>query len=288
MWRQVRRWEKNAGLTLLELLVAMSIMSLLAGVTSRVLATALESWDYSRHQSEAMHSVCWAMDHILSRARSSNRILLPLKSVGSNQPKQVLAFSAMIDTDGDGRIDEDPGADITADGAAGILGIDDDADGRIDETTARDDDEDGFWLLWWLRVDEDWIDGLDNDGDGFIDEDWPADINNDGYPGIAGKDDDGDGLIDEGDFKDDDEDGLIDEDPVEYWVYYLDLNGNLMERYYTGGQPEIILERVTTFQVTRAESGSGASGFSLVLGVLTPDGEEVVMRASIYLKGIGR
>ncbi|MEW6380612.1 MAG: prepilin-type N-terminal cleavage/methylation domain-containing protein [bacterium] len=282
----MHRGKDNSGLTLLELLMAMSIISILAGVTSRVLMTALEAWDYSRHQSEAIHSACWALDHITSRARASNRLLLPFRGADPNHPPEVLAFSAMIDTDGDGLVDEDQGADITADGAAGILGVDDDADGSVDESTANDDDEDGFYFFWWWQVNEDCMDGVDNNGDGFIDEDPPSDINDDGYPGIAGKDDDGDGSIDEGDYRDDDEDGQINEDPVEYWVYYLDPNSSLVERYGGGGQPVVLLERVTAFEVSRTESGSGRSGFSLVLGVSTPDGEDVRLRTMVYLKGI--
>jgi prepilin-type N-terminal cleavage/methylation domain-containing protein len=277
----------NSGLTLLELLVAITIISLLAGATSLVLTPAIKSWDYSRHQSEAMHSACWALDHIVNKARSSNRLLLPLRRTGSNPPQNVLAFSAMIDTDGDGLIDEDPGADITGDAAPGILGINDDGDGSIDEGTAGDDDEDGYriFLWFWINVDQDPLDGVNNDGDGFIDEDPGSDINGDGHPGINGKDDDGDGSIDEGNNGDDDEDGLLDEDPIEYRVYYLDPNGNLMERYYTDGQAEVLLSGVTTFQVVRTESGN-TSGVYLTLGVSTPDGEEIRLKSLVYFRGI--
>ncbi len=47
-------------------------------------------------------------------------------------------------------------------------------------------------------IDEDPIDGIDNDGDGSVDEDPPADANDDNKAGIADADDDGDGSIDEG------------------------------------------------------------------------------------------
>ncbi|MEW5801004.1 MAG: prepilin-type N-terminal cleavage/methylation domain-containing protein [bacterium] len=274
----------NSGLSLLELLVAVSIISLLAGVTSQVLVTAVESWNYSRQQSEAMHNACWALDHILSKVRPSMRLLLPFKGSGPGYPSQVLAFSAMVDTDADGLIDEDPGADVTGDGAPGISGIDDDGDGDIDETTSSDDDEDGFRFFWWWQVNEDPMDGQDHDGDGYRDEDPGGDINDDGYSGVSGKDDNGNGQIDERNTGDDDEDGLIDEDPVEYWVYYLDPNSNLMERYCTG-QAEILLEGVTIFQVTRIESGT-ISGVSLTLGVTTSNGEEVRIESQVYLKGI--
>jgi hypothetical protein len=190
----------------------------------------------------------------------------------------------MIDTDHDGLIDEDPGEDLTGDGAAGILGIDDDGDGQIDEGPAGDDDEDAFRFICWWQLNENPVNGLDNDGDGFIGEDPDADINGDGCSGECGRDDNGNGLIDEGNAADDDEDGYVDEDPVEYWVYYLDGHGNLMERYYTG-QAEVLLERVTVFQVARIESGT-ASGVSLIVAVSTPDGEEVRLKTEVYLKGI--
>lgn len=58
-----------------------------------------------------------------------------------------------IDDDADGITDEDPGADMNADGAPGVAGVDDDSDGQIDEGSVDDDDEDG-------SVDEDWLDAV--------------------------------------------------------------------------------------------------------------------------------
>lgn len=48
-----------------------------------------------------------------------------------------------VDDDGDGLIDEDPGADMNGDGFPGIEGVDDDGDGDTDEGDVEDDDEDG-------------------------------------------------------------------------------------------------------------------------------------------------
>lgn len=56
-----------------------------------------------------------------------------------------------VDDDDDGQIDEDPGADMNADGEPGVAGVDDDADGQIDEGATDDDDEDG-------STNEDWLD----------------------------------------------------------------------------------------------------------------------------------
>ena len=58
-----------------------------------------------------------------------------------------------IDDDGDGSIDEDPAADMNADGCAGVCGVDDDTDGTIDEGSVDDDDDYG-------QADEDWYDPL--------------------------------------------------------------------------------------------------------------------------------
>ncbi len=58
-----------------------------------------------------------------------------------------------IDDDGDTLTDEDPGADMNADGAPGVVGVDDDGDGQIDEGNSADDAEDG-------SVDEAWLDAV--------------------------------------------------------------------------------------------------------------------------------
>ncbi len=56
-----------------------------------------------------------------------------------------------VDDDDDQNRDEDPPADMNADGCPGVCGVDDDADGSVDEGSADDDDEDG-------QTNEDWLD----------------------------------------------------------------------------------------------------------------------------------
>ncbi len=97
-----------------------------------------------------------------------------------------------------------------------VDGTDNDGDGLIDEDPVPNVDEDGDGL-----IDEDPIDGTDNDGDGLIDED-PVGIDNDGdglvdEDPIAGIDNDGDGAIDEDEIDglDNDGDGAIDEDSAD-------------------------------------------------------------------------
>lgn len=58
-----------------------------------------------------------------------------------------------IDGDDDGTIDDDPPADMNADGCSGACAVDEDGDGNSNEDDAEDDDEDG-------QSDEDWYDAM--------------------------------------------------------------------------------------------------------------------------------
>jgi type II secretory pathway pseudopilin PulG len=49
-----------------------------------------------------------------------------------------------LDDEDDAAIDEDPPADLNADGCPGLCGVDDDGDGQVDEGQPDDDDEDGL------------------------------------------------------------------------------------------------------------------------------------------------
>lgn len=249
-------FKKKNGLTLVELLIAVAIMSLIAGVMTYSLGNSLESWDRMKSQSEFLMMGRLALNRMVGSVRNTNLVLIPLQSAPS---RDVLAIAAMNDNDGDGRIDEDPSSDMTGDNTPGISGIDDDGDGLIDEGDNRDDDEDGL-------VNEDPLDGIDNDGDGNIDEDTGDDRNNDGLPGIAGFDDDQDGDIDEGGVSNDDEDfkagmtivPLINEDAIEPIVFRFE-NGKLIERRPDQSTPlnfadyneAVLAEHVKIFRVER-------------------------------------
>lgn len=133
--------------------------------------------------------------------------------------------------------------------------------------TTGDDDEDG-------DVDEDWIDGVDNDMDGLVDEDPPADSNEDAYPGHAGIDDDGDGTVDEGDPDDDDEDGLIDEDPIQPVRYYLKGEDFTLIEVDPVTKAEVVIARRVTAFSTELEAPNrvridleltGVDGYVLLL-----------------------
>ena len=87
-----------------------------------------------------------------------------------------------LDDDGDGSIDEDPGADMNGDGAPGVAGVDDDVDGSTDEGDVNDDDEDG-------AVDEDWWDTVSFYlQSGNVIERTPVPWDETGVGGITGRD----------------------------------------------------------------------------------------------------
>ena len=78
-------------------------------------------------------------------------------------------------------------------------------------------------------MNEDPVNGIDDDGDGSIDEDPASDMNGDGCPGICGLDDDEDSSIDEGVIDDDDEDTGSFDDPYDPVVFYL-IGSSLVQR----------------------------------------------------------
>jgi hypothetical protein len=179
------------------------------------------------------------MERIVVTVRETRWVLLPLRISdpgdpnypnSSYYPRDLLAVAGNVDNDGDGLVDEDGPADITADGMPGIIGIDDDDDGFIDEGGAnkkQNDDEDSN--IW----NEDRIDGIDNDGDGLIDED-------PGPKTYASN-------------SDDDADGLQGEDPFDPLIYYL-AGTALMERQDVLGvtiEDNVIAENVSEFRVVR-------------------------------------
>lgn len=251
--------ERQAGFSLVELLISSALAALLLGGLSQWLRTGLAAMDVTREQSELAREARFAMERIVAAIESTDLLLLPLAdNPGTNFPENLrvqtvppsppqgsstLATAVLAvtldrtqdldgdgvfdaDNDGDGLFDEDLGDDVTNDGEAGLAGIDDNGDGSIETRTAfsHNDDEDTSAAVY-----EDPIDGVDNDGDGSIDEDPGPDMNNDSKPGIAGVDDDGDGTTDEGNREDDDEDGLVNEDWLDAVAFYLD-GRSLIER----------------------------------------------------------
>jgi prepilin-type N-terminal cleavage/methylation domain-containing protein len=228
--------KSERGLTLVELLISITIISLIAVVSVQMVGGALDSWEHNKGKEDLLSTARLAMERMVSGVRTTTWVLLPLMISDPTDPgyptsfyypRDILAVSGMIDNDGDGLVDEDPYKDIVWDNKAGLMGIDDNNDGIVDNgSTNQDDDEDG-------AANEDPIDGLDNDADGRVDED----PDNAFYS--SADDDDGDGSLNEDYF-----------DPV---IYYL--NGTtLKERHDVGGSTtndSVIVENVSQFIVLR-------------------------------------
>jgi len=252
-------------MTLVELLIATAIISTVVTSMGAMLYAALDAQQFVDAHSRLSRMAQIAMLRMGDHCRVADRVFVPDEA----QPlRNVLAISSMIDEDGDGKTNEDPGR--TIDGSVpGVGGVDDDGDGTSDEGLVGDDDEDG-------QADEDPINGMDDDGDGRIDEDHGADANGDGEPGDAGQDDDGDGAADEGETADDDEDGATDEDGYAPIVYYLN-GSDLIERHPVHGTNTVATD-VTVFTVERTKTASQVVLVSIHLKL--DDGSGCVVEAN--------
>ena len=313
------------GYTLVELLIAVAIASVLMLGLIGVAGQALQVHDAVREKNDLTRQTRFAMEQMVRTVSHSRLLLLPLddkpasnwlenvreETVPPTTPTDdstkytaVLAVTlpayqdldgdglADADDDRDGRIDEDLPANKTYSQAPGIYLIDDDGDGQVDEGTAGDDDESS-------TVNDDPINGVDDDGDNNIDEDPPADMNADACPGSCGVDDDADGSVDEGNNDDDDEDGQQDEDWFNAVVFYLD-NGTLMQRtpvpWDESGDSSItgrdfilepIAENVTRFRVERLLLNDGRYVLvDLTLELTSPvSGETVSLHTRLRVGG---
>ena len=252
---------RRAGLSLIELTLAIAILALLVAGLGNVTLTALEASDHGSARSASARDAQFAMQRVLASTARSPGLLIPLAESALTPQSKSLREPGVLalrldprldrdrdgfvdaDNDRDGRVDEDAPADISNDGRPGLRDLDDDNSGSADISFAgAADDEDRFF--------------------GPANEDPAADMNGDGAPGIAFVDDDGDGTIDEGAASDDDEDGASDEDWVDSVAYFLQ-GTNLRERMPTldpsSGSSFVdntIAEDVTLFRVERLPRGS--------------------------------
>ena len=250
---------RQHGFTLVEMLVATTLAALLIVGLGVVVGQVATTRDSIHDRNALTREARFAMEQMVRSVSHARLLLLPqadrpstgwpenireqtvppsAPTGGSTLATAVLAVTlpatqdldgdgfADADDDRDGRIDEDLPADNTFDGAAGVILIDDAGDGGVDEFSAccSWDDDEHFGI-----VDEDRINGVDDDGDGRVDEDPGSDMNGDSCPGVCGVDDDADGNVDEGSTADDDEDGQSDEDWYNAVVFYLNA-GTLMQR----------------------------------------------------------
>lgn len=267
------------GVTLIELVIAVFIISIMAAGLSELLSIGLLSSAENRTKSGLLESANYALSRMTGAVRETDSVLTP---ANANAVRDVLAIGAMIDNDNDGAIDEDGGGDIGNDGQPGLAGFDDDGDGSADEGGAGaqlDDDEDGI-------ANEDTLgDGLDNDSDNNYDEEFIADMNSDGCPGVCSQDDDGDGSVDEGSASDDDEDGSADEDPVDPLIFYIS-NGSLYEKRIVWNPvtgTNVITDKKLTGNVSqfRVERLLGVNGKTVVrIRIVLSSGKSSVMLES--------
>ena len=324
MHREIRQ----LGFTLVELLIALMLAAMLVAAIGGVAGQVVATHDHVNERNDLNRLARFAMDQMVRMVSHSRLLLLPMNDKpasnwlenvreetvppttptdDSNKYTAVLAVTlpAFQDLDGDGfpdadddrdgRIDEDLYNDRNNDFGPGIYLIDDDGDGLVDENSAWwwDDDEAN------AVIDEDPIDGIDNDGDNNVDEDPSDDMNADGCPGICGVDDDADGFIDEGNVADDDEDGQNDEDWYNALVFYLD-NGILKQRTpvpwdisgggIVGGQDFIvsaIAENVTRLRIERVPGTTGGVQLvDLTLDLTSPEtGEMVSLQTRVRVGG---
>ena len=244
---------------MLELLIAIVLAALLLAAASGLIDNALGTEEVVEERNRLMREARFALRRMSAATGATDYVFVPQpdkpdtnwrenvreETVPASPPEgdstkatAVLAVTlgpsidldangiADADNDGDGRINEDPPADIANDDDPGIHLIDDGGEGMVDEGLFANADDDERLNA----SNEDPINGIDDDGDGVIDEDPGSDLNGDGAPGIAGVDDDGDGQVDEGNNADDDEDGVDNEDWYDAVVFYLQ-GDSLIERH---------------------------------------------------------
>ena len=247
------RTTNEKGFTLVELLLAITIMGIIAGTAMPLLSTMLNAHDRLSARASLYQEGMLIMERITSGLRKTTVVAVPN---GHSYTRDILAFSRLVNSDNDfyfgdplfPRIDEDPD-DYYSYRSYGIKGVDEDDDGMVDEGNWNDDDEDGL-------IDEDLLDGLDNDGDGTIDEEVNVDYMGNGVSGILGIDDDGDGTVDEAQGKsaaDDDEDGTKDEEEILFVVYTYNSSNNSLTEIHSDPDdginspaPQIVLSTLVT------------------------------------------
>ncbi len=279
----------ETGLTLVELLTAVTVLGIMGLVLFSITHATLRSSSFAENRNEVNEAGRVALDRMVQTIQATTRVLLPFEVAAlDTSVAHILSVANGGDDDGDGRIDEDS-YDVYEDGVgAGLPGVDDDDDGSVDEGSPWDDDEDGVY-------DEDPLDGRDNDGDGRIDEDWGYDMNGDGAPGVVWIDDDADGWVDEGSFSDDDEDGYVDEDPIWPIAYYVEtsqLPPSLVEVHPLEGTTTLATNlyyentgnRNQGFTVRRVALTNGNTLIRLHLMLMTGTGEIVEFETSAVAK----
>lgn len=270
------------GVSLLELLVVLLILSIIVGGLNEMLAGGLKSSMESRGKTKLINDIDYATDRIINATRGTGYVLIPLNA---KPVRDILAIGAMVDNDNDGAVDEDWSSDLGNNGMPGLGGFDDDGDGLIDENGGGmkwDDDED-------LKQNEDKPkNGLDDDGDGNYDEEFWSDINGDGCAGICLVNDDNDIDLDEGGLNNDDEDNMVDEDPVDPLIFYVK-NGALYEKRIlwnpNNNTNDItdskLIDNVSQFRIERLMGQNGKTLLKIKIEVSDGRGSSVMLESAV-------
>jgi len=308
--------QNRRGMTLIELLAAISMGAILVLGLSELVGHAMQSYDRSREINALTRQARFAMQRMVKAVSHTRYLQLPLNDKpwsnwaenireetvpptpptdDSTQYTAVLAVALPLyvdlnqdgvpdaDDDGDGLVDEDLPNDMNLDYTPGIIFIDDDGDGTVDEAVNGYSDDESS------SINDDPINGIDDDNDNNVDEDPASDNNGDGCSGLCGVDDDGDGLIDEDGADNDDEEGGEWEDWINALVFYLD-SGTLKERMpvpwdtnssgHVTGEDFItsnLAENVTRFRVERMPLGTDRlQRVDLILELTGPVTGEIV------------
>ena len=271
------------GLTLVELLLAITGMTIISTAATFLLTTTLDVQGLASSRSELYREGLFAMERMKKGVRNSTYLNVPN---GQMLTRNYLVFSGSVNDDNDfyfgdplfPRIDEDPFLDRNMDSDHGLTGFDDDGDGSTDEGLGnQDDDEDGL-------VNEDDLDGIDNDGDGNIDEDSLGHVGSGSVAGIIGIDDDNDGTIDEGLWGDDDEDGTLDEDGTNEILYWVTGN-QLMESHHWDGQQFVLSTHATAFTATYdPPDATHGPRIQILLTLTGDDGESISFSEYVYIE----
>jgi type II secretory pathway pseudopilin PulG len=142
--------QASRGLTLIELLIAITIVMLIGVAAASLVNACLQGYTYATSEKSALlREGMLAMERMTRGVRTSTHVRTYLDTPGDYD---ILVFSGLVNADGDSylgnadlfpRVDEDDTSDANNDGSPGIRGMDDDEDGTIDEGASADDDEDG-------------------------------------------------------------------------------------------------------------------------------------------------
>ncbi|MFQ5471035.1 MAG: type II secretion system protein J [Gammaproteobacteria bacterium] len=141
-----------SGMTLIEVLIALSIMTMILVGLGSLVEESLHLWTSSSSKQETSQDARLAMQRMTDAIRNTGQLLIPIQNNNSRNvlavtldPTQDLDGDSFADADNNknGAIDEDLPPDNTNDNAPGIIGIDDDDDGLTDEGSILQNQENG-------------------------------------------------------------------------------------------------------------------------------------------------